>query len=118
MFPTTPKAHSNPSENFSYYLNLIFSEKIIQYWRTFAPQVQMSWNQAHAPLLLESFPKRPRMQSEASQFGGSHKYKQNKLLSFIDRWHVFNHKLFLYYIKFCIKGHNLIIIYDIFKIGY
>jgi hypothetical protein len=24
-------------------------EKAIQYSRTFAPQVQMSWNQAHAP---------------------------------------------------------------------
>jgi hypothetical protein len=54
----------------------------------------MPWNQAHAPLLLllESFPKRPRTQSEAFQFGGSHKYKQNKpnksnkLPSFIDRW--------------------------------
>jgi hypothetical protein len=49
----------------------------------------MSWNQANATLLLESFPKRSRTQSEASRFGGSHKYKQNKtnkLPSFIDRW--------------------------------
>jgi hypothetical protein len=31
---------------------------------------------ADAPLLLlESFPKRPRTQSKASYFGGSHKYK-------------------------------------------
>ncbi len=30
---------------------------------------------ADAPLLLESFPKRPRTQSEASWFGGSHRYK-------------------------------------------
>jgi len=47
----------------------------------------MPWNQPDAPLLLESFPKRPRTQSEASSFGG-HKYKQNKtnkLPSFIDR---------------------------------
>jgi hypothetical protein len=39
-------------------------------------------------LLVESFPKPLRTQSEASQFGGSHKYKQNKtnkLPSFIDR---------------------------------
>jgi hypothetical protein len=35
----------------------------------------MSWNQAHAPLLIESFPKTPRTQFEASQFGGSHNYK-------------------------------------------
>jgi hypothetical protein len=64
------------------------SEEIIQYSRTFAPQVQTSWNQAHALLLLvkcvECFPKTskiiPRTQSEASQFGGSHNYKtkQNK----------------------------------------
>jgi hypothetical protein len=44
--------------------NLIFSEEIIEYSRTFALQVQMSWNKAHAP-----------RRSEASQFGGSHKYK-------------------------------------------
>jgi len=64
--------------NFQLRSNLIFSEEIIQYSRTFAPQVQTSWNQAHAPLLVKSFPKRPRMRSEASRFGGSHKYKQNK----------------------------------------
>jgi hypothetical protein len=33
---------------------------------------------ANSPVLIESFPKRPRTRSEASQFGGSHKYKQNK----------------------------------------
>jgi hypothetical protein len=62
-------------------------KKIFQYSKTFASQVQMSWNQANAPLLLESFPKRPRTQSEASWLGGSHKYeknKTNKLPSFID----------------------------------
>jgi hypothetical protein len=51
-------------------------------------QVQTPWNQADAPLLLESFPKRPRTQSEASRFGGSHKYKRsktNKQPSFKDR---------------------------------
>jgi hypothetical protein len=60
---------------------------MIQYSRTFAPQVQMPWNQADAPLLLESFPKRPRTRSKASQFTGSHKCKQNKTNkqpSFID----------------------------------
>jgi len=43
-------------------------------------------NQADAPLLLESFPKRPRT-PEASQFGGFHKYKTNQtnyLPSYID----------------------------------
>jgi len=66
---------------------LVFSEEIIQYSRTFALQVQTSWHQAHGPLLVESFPKTPRTQSEASQIGGSHNYKtkQNKLPSFIDR---------------------------------
>jgi hypothetical protein len=44
IFPTTPKAHSNSSEIFSY------SEEIIQYSRTFAPQVQMSWNQSPCTL--------------------------------------------------------------------
>jgi len=40
--------------------------EIIQYSRTFAPQVQTSWNQAHARLHDESFPKTPRTQHEAS----------------------------------------------------
>jgi hypothetical protein len=55
---------------------------------TFAWQVQTPWNQAHAPLLIESFPKTPTTQSEASQCSGSHNYKtkQNKLPSFIDRY--------------------------------
>jgi len=47
-------------QNFQLQFNLILSEEIIQYSRTFAPQVQMSWNQAHAPLLIKSFPKTPR----------------------------------------------------------
>jgi hypothetical protein len=51
-------------------------------------------------LLLESSPKTPRTQSEASWFGGSHKYKQNKtkqnkLPSFIDRLLLFAIHLFL-----------------------
>ncbi len=44
-------------KKFQLQFNLIFSEEIIQYSRTFAPEVQISWNQAHAPLLIESFPK-------------------------------------------------------------
>jgi len=44
-------------------------------------------SQAHAPLLLKSFPKTPRTWCEASWFNGSPIYntKQNKLHSFIDR---------------------------------
>jgi hypothetical protein len=43
--------------HFQLQFNLIFSEEIIQCSRTFALQVQMSGNQAHAPLLVKSFPK-------------------------------------------------------------
>jgi hypothetical protein len=78
IFPTTPKAHSNSSETFKLQFNLSFNEEIIQYSKTFASQVQTPWNQAYAPLLLESFPKKPRMQSKAPRLGGSHKYKQTK----------------------------------------
>jgi hypothetical protein len=65
---------------------LIFSEEIIQYSRTFVPQVQTSWKQAHAPLIVESFPKTPRSRtwSEASQFSGSHSYK-TKQTTFLHR---------------------------------
>jgi hypothetical protein len=45
---------------FSATIYLIFSEEIIQYSRTFAPQVQTSLNQAHAPFIVKSFPKTPR----------------------------------------------------------
>jgi hypothetical protein len=58
IFQTTPKAHSNSFEIFSYAL-IEFNEKIIQFSKTFALQVQTSWNQAHAPFLIESFPKTP-----------------------------------------------------------
>ncbi len=74
--------------NFQQQFNLIFSEKIIQYSRTFAPQVQTSWNQADAPFLLKSFPKTPRTWFGASWFGGSHRYKTkqtNKQPCFIAR---------------------------------
>jgi len=64
--------------NFQIQFNLIFNKEIIQYSKTFAPQVQTPWNQAHAPLLVKSFPKTPRTRSEASQFGGSHNYKTNQ----------------------------------------
>ncbi len=70
--------------NFQLQFNLIFSEEIIQYSRTFARrQVQTSWNQPYA-LLLDSFPKRPRTRSEASQFNGSHNYK-TKQTTFLHR---------------------------------
>jgi len=75
-------------QNFQLWFNLIFNEKIIQYSRTFALQIQTSWNQAHAPLLVENFPKTPRTWSEASWFDGSHNYKtkQKKLPFLIYRY--------------------------------
>jgi hypothetical protein len=45
---------------FSATIYLTFSEEIIQYSWTFAPQVKTSWNQPMQPLLLQSFPKTPR----------------------------------------------------------
>jgi hypothetical protein len=39
----------------------------------------MSWNQAHAPLLIESFPKTLRTWSEASRFNESHNLKKLKI---------------------------------------
>jgi hypothetical protein len=77
-----PKAHLNSLEVFSY--DLIFNEKIIEYSRTFAPQVQMSWNQANVPLLVERVPKTPRTQSETCRIGGSHNYK-TKQTTFVHR---------------------------------
>jgi len=85
IFPRTPKAHSNSFEIFRYHFNLIFSEEIIQYSKTFASQVQTSWNQANAPLPLKSYPKRPRTQYEASWFAGSHKHKTNKQKTLLHR---------------------------------
>ncbi len=59
-------------------------KKINQYSRTFATQVQTSWNQAHASLLVKSFPKTQRTRSEASQFSRSHNYK-TKQTTFLHR---------------------------------
>jgi hypothetical protein len=72
----------------------------------------MPGNQADAPLLLVSFPKRPRMRSEASRFSGSYKYKQiktNKLPSFIDRCDNFEakiHATLLYIRRIAIKHYS------------
>jgi hypothetical protein len=63
---------------------LIFSEEIIQYSRTFAPQVQTAWNQGHSPLLIESFPKTPRTRSETPWFSRPHNYK-TKQTTFLHR---------------------------------
>jgi hypothetical protein len=70
--------------NFQLRFNLIFSEEIIQYSRTFPLQVQMLWNQVHAPVHIKSFPKTPRTQSDACEFNGSHNYK-TKQTTFLHR---------------------------------
>ncbi len=71
--------------NFLLWFNWIFSEKFIQYSRTSTPQIETIWNQADAPLLVESFPKTSRMQSEMPQFGRSHNEKQTKQTKFLHR---------------------------------
>jgi hypothetical protein len=64
---------------------IIFSEEIIQYSRTFGPQVQTSWNQAHAPLLVETFERHQEHVLKHPGLVDLITTKQNKLLSFIDR---------------------------------
>ncbi len=71
---------------FSAKISFNFSEEIIQFSRTFASQVQTPCNQAHAPLLVESFPKTSRTRSKASRFSDLIITKQNKLPSLIDRF--------------------------------
>jgi hypothetical protein len=71
-FQTTSKAHSNSFEIFSYDFPLIFNEKIFNIQELWHRKSKRSWNQAHAPLLIKSFPKTPRTQSKASRFRGSH----------------------------------------------
>ncbi len=97
-FQQHPKAHT-PLKlwNFQLQFLICFSVKKksfnIQELFALLLQVQTPWNQANAPLLLlQSFPKRPRTWSEASQFTGSHhqykqnKTKQNKQTTFLHRW--------------------------------
>ncbi len=48
-------------------------------YKNFCTACPKSWNQAHAPLLIQSFPKTPRTWSKASWFNGSHRYKTNYL---------------------------------------
>jgi len=55
-------------------------KKSSKYSKPFAVQVERSWNQAHAPLLVKRFPNKPT-ESQASQFNGSHTYKTNKQTS-------------------------------------
>jgi hypothetical protein len=78
--PTIPKAHPNSSYLIWIWSNIIFNKRIIQYSRTFTPQVQTSWNQTNAPLLVKSFPKIPWTQYQAPWFGGSHSYKRKQIV--------------------------------------
>jgi hypothetical protein len=49
----TSKRHGNKPIQLLF--NLIFSEEIIQYSKTFAPQVETSWNQAHSASIKFNF---------------------------------------------------------------
>jgi hypothetical protein len=71
--PIHPKFSATIEFNFQWRNHSIF--------KNFCTEVQAPWNQAHAPLLVKSFPKTPRTRSEASQFDGYHKYKTNYLPS-------------------------------------
>jgi len=77
-------------KNFDYDLfsfHFIFSEEIIQYSRTFALPVQKSWNQAHAPLLIESFPMTPRTRTWSIPIRKNpHNYKTNYFPSYLEVW--------------------------------
>jgi hypothetical protein len=69
--------------NFQLWFNLIFSEEVIQYSRTSRPQNQNTMKPSQCTPPPRTFLKRWRTQSEASWFGGSHKYKQNKTNSYL-----------------------------------
>jgi hypothetical protein len=82
LFNNNTKGTFQFLQNFQLQFNWIFSEEIIQYSRTFcttSPNIHGT-KQAHATLVVKSFPKTPWTRSEASQFGGSHNYKtRNKI---------------------------------------
>jgi hypothetical protein len=84
MFPTRPKADSNSSEIFSH--NLV--KKIIQYSRTFAPQVQMSWNQKplHSSSSSKAFQRHQEHNLKHPGLVDLIPTKQSKLPYFIDRY--------------------------------
>jgi hypothetical protein len=58
-------------------------EEIIQYSKTFAPQVQTLWNQAHAPL-LRAFQRHQEHDLEHPSSLDLITTKQNKIPSFMD----------------------------------
>jgi hypothetical protein len=77
--------------NFQLRFHLIFSEEIIQYSRTFAPQVQTSWNQPSpcTPSHRELSNDQKRYLKHPSSVDLISTNKTNKLPSFIDRcWSV------------------------------
>jgi len=75
--------------NFQLQFNLIFSEEIIQYSRTFAPQVQTPWNQAHAtPSLSRAFQRHQEHHLKHPCLVDLITTKQNKTkqTTFLHRW--------------------------------
>jgi hypothetical protein len=66
MHPSSSRAFQrdhipNSSKKFSFHL-INFQWKNYSMFKNFAMQVQIAWNQANTPLLLESFPKTPHSQ--------------------------------------------------------
>ncbi len=88
IFATTSKAHSNSSSIFSYDLIWFSVKKPFNIQELLHCKSERHGTKAHAPLLVESFPFQRDQECDlkASWFGGSHRYKTNKLPSFIDRF--------------------------------
>ncbi len=89
-FQETPKAHSNSSEIFNYYLfsfNFIFSEKkSFNIQELLHCQSKSHGTKPMHPFLSRAFQRHQEQELEASPFGGLLIItKQNKLLSFIVR---------------------------------
>jgi hypothetical protein len=72
-------------QNFQLGFNFIFSEEIIQYSKTFAPQVQTPWNQVDAPLLLLENQERHLKHPSSVSLICIKQNKTNKQPCFIDR---------------------------------
>ncbi len=85
-FPTTPKTHPNSSETFFVMIQFNFQWKNHSILKNFTQEVQTSWNQANAPLLIESFPKIPRTRLKCPGLLDLIVTKQNNLPCFRDRY--------------------------------
>jgi hypothetical protein len=66
IFPTTPDAQSNSSEIFSYNLIKFTMKKSFNIQELLHHKSKLHGTKAHAPLLIDSFPKTLKTQSQAS----------------------------------------------------